>query len=151
MPDAKSQAIAQCATIVEMVAAYNVDFDRLQELRETRAELDSAELEELEELEEAAGEYEDQEAAERAIQEDPLSVEYRSSWTSDTSDMEAAEFRVLLCTGAPHVEILGELDRYNEPARVRVIYKDWGESGELFEFDHDAVLEYCRIVGVGSF
>ncbi len=223
---ARDQALAQMASVCAMVAALEVDYDRLQELREKRAmprfvagrnmpgympdnepaSFDSAEdarayiademeqenddvpedavlecrngsgeygatfgnwhywvtqdgtmldddpdeVEELAELEEAAGDCESEDAARQRIEEDALSVEVRSSWTSVGEDLMPEEFRIVLCTGGPHVEIVGDLDESREPSRVRVIYKDWSESGELFDFDHDAVLTYCRCFFFGE-
>lgn len=163
---AESQARAQVASIVEMVAALDVDYDRLEELREERKDWFSEnpgsfiepndprtagrwcmacpdEAEELAELEEAAGECTSEDDARERIQEDPLSVGVRSDWESSASEFTASEFRIVLCTGGPHVEIVGELDN-GSPSRVRVLYKDWGTHGELFDFDHDAVLRYCE-------
>ena len=97
---------------------------------------------ELAELESAAGECTNEDDARERILEDALSVEIRSDWESRASEFTASEFRIVLCTGGPHVEIVGYLDR-GTPSRVRVIYKDWGTHGELFDFDHDAVLRYC--------
>ncbi len=104
--------------------------------------------EELDDLAEAAGDCADRDEAEQRIHEDPLSVEFRSGWTIPGEPLEADEFRIVLCTGGPHVEIIGEFDAHDEPSNPRIIFKDWGESGELFEFDHAAVTEYCsRIIG----
>lgn len=105
---------------------------------------DPDEEQELSELEEAAGDCTDEEDARTRIEEDPLSVEVRSGWHSVGETLEPAEFRIVLCTGGPHVELQGELGADNEPDRVRVLYSDWGDSGEIFDFDRDAVLTYCR-------
>lgn len=161
---ARDQAIAQVASITEMVAALEVDYDRLQELRDDRdgfvdsidgpPELDTPaqwvlknpdEAEELADLEEAAGGCEDQDEARERILEDALSVEVRSGWSLvGEGQMAPEEFRIVLCTGGPHVELVGDLDDHNEPSRVRVLYRDWGTSGELFDFDRDVVLTYCQ-------
>lgn len=101
------------------------------------------EASELAEIEEAAGENTSEEQAREAIEGDALSVEVRSGWSSSKDEFAAEEFRIVLCTGGPHVELHGELDR-GTPSRVRVLYRDWGTSGELFDFDRDAVIEYCR-------
>lgn len=177
--DARNQAMVQVSSIEAMIAAYDVDYDRLEELRDERESLvsdvnlysldsgDSANLivaqaaliawerenaEELAELESAAGDCKDQENAETRIIEDALCVEYRSGWTSDKSEFSADEFRILLCTGGPHVEIRGELDHWGEPSRCWIIYKDWGTSGELTgaDFDHDTVLRYCGFFVTGQ-
>lgn len=159
---AENQARAQVASIVAMVAALECDYERLEELREELADFvadsplsdeDAAykwradnpgEAEELAELEEAAGDCEDEDEARERILEDALSVEVRSGWASLGETLQPEEFRIVLCTGGPHVEIVGDLDDNSEPDRVRIIYKDWGTSGELFDFDRDAVLTYCR-------
>lgn len=229
---AESQARAQVASIVAMVAALNVDYDRLEELREASkaqgsishgtmrpqdvlpalldalreydedaysqclnlipahaAEDEYAEwwveeapghveslfdslndcapsglyfgghpgdgsdygfwmseedASELAQLEEDAGYNTDREDAGRAIQEDPLSVEVRSGWASSKDEFEAEEFRIVLCTGGPHVELTGDLDR-GTPSRIRVLYRDWGTSGEYFpdSEESEALETYC--------
>jgi hypothetical protein len=89
------------AALVEMVAALNVDYDRLEELRS----MDTAEFEadaelqaEAKELREAAGECTSREDAETRIQEDALSVEVRSDWHNPGEYMDncsPAEFCIL--------------------------------------------------------
>lgn len=175
---AESQARAQVASIVAMVAALSVDFDRLEELRDDFEafegdEKHAAELgrnewasdvtthvgadsiyaydvgRELGELESHAGDCEDEDEARQRITEDALSVEVRSDWVTPGEEMTAGEFRIVLCTGGPHVEIVGDLDR-GEPSRPRILYRDWGDSGELFDFDHGAVLSYCACFFFGE-
>lgn len=178
--DARNQALTQVASICEMIAAYDVDYDRLEELRDERRELsidyhrligsnvatqaerdaafksltewDAENAEELAELENAAGDCDSQDDAETRIQEDPLSVEYRSDWVSPGEEMTPSEFRILLCTGGPHVEIVGEIDHTGEPCRCWINYRDWGTSGELTgaDFDHDVVLRYCGFFVTGQ-
>lgn len=171
MSDAKEQARAQVESITAMVAALECDYERLEYLRDMRAEWVyeycaatgaettaaqktwaaefTDEAAELAELESAAGDCTSEEEARSRIEEDPLSVEIRSGWGDPGETSEPAEFRILLCTGGPHVEIVGDLDR-GEPSRPRILYKDWGTSGELFDFDHDAVLTYCRVFYFGD-
>ena len=162
--NAQAQAIAQIESIVALVAALEVDYDRLEELREELEERQEDEggcysefpaylhglaaagdpdAIELAELEAQAGGCSSQDEAQDRIQEDPLSVEVRSGWVSMGETLEAEEFRIVLCTGGPHVEILGDL-RNGSPSSVRVRYQGWGESGELFKFDRGAVLTYCQ-------
>lgn len=165
---AKNQTIAQVSSICEMVEALDVDYGRLEELRDERSDFmeehasvfaDPAfewcaqnpdEAIELSDLEEAAGDCESEDDARQRIEEDALSVEVRSDWCAPGEEMTAGEFRILLCTGGPHVELVGDLDDNRQPSRVRVIYKDWGESGELFGFDRDAVLRYCSVFYFGE-
>lgn len=172
----QAQAQSQVESIVAMIAALDVDYDRLEELREDIESLESeqeelkgdwdgaseldapvdfleweklngesldAMREELAELEAQAGDCEDEDDARQRIQEDALSVEVRSGWGAPGDEMTAEEFRIVLCTGGPHVEIIGDLNQYGEPASVRILYRDWSESGELFNFDHDAVQRYA--------
>lgn len=147
---ARSQAMAQVHSIAEMVAALECDYDLLEELRDLKGlshddtALSLDELEELAELEEAAGGCESVDEARERITEDPLSVEVRSAWGDVGGTLTPSEFRIVLCTGGPHVEIVGELDENLQPTRVRVLYRGWGESGELFDFDRDTVLTYCQ-------
>jgi hypothetical protein len=168
---ARDQAQRQVDSICQLVAALEVDYDRLEELREERAsssfaslilaqrgapglpiaataewweEVNPSDADELEELEAAAGDCESADDAQERISEDPLSIEVRSGWSEVGDTLAPDEFRVVLCTGGPHVEILGDLDGHGEPDRVRVMYRGWGESGELHDFDHEAVLTYCR-------
>lgn len=197
--NAKQQAQAQVSSIVDMIRALDCDFDRLEELRESRyvsgfnvsgflpvaapdihetfddakrdiiywikraeesaeteemaeslcafaesVNLESAPFslqgpdglqywvelnsEELAELEEQAGEYESEDEARDAIYGTPLSIEVRSGWHAvgeDAGDPE--EFRVVLCTGGPRVELTGDIG-----GTVRVVFKDWDESGEYY-------------------
>ena len=47
---------------------------------------------------------------ESEIHETPLSIEVRSGWHSVGEDAgEPEEFRIVLCTGGPHVELTGDI------------------------------------------
>jgi hypothetical protein len=139
--NARKQALAQLESIKAMVAAVTLDWGRYEELKEERetlaqdledtagtiehadaigalAEWDRENGEEFKELQEAAGEYEDEEAAREAINNDPLSVEIRSGWYTPGENPEPEEFKILLCTGGPAVQIRGELDQYRQPSRA---------------------------------
>ena len=171
MSDAKEQARAQAESIATMVAALECDYARLDELRDMRAEWVcqycaatgaettaaqktwgaefTEDATEMADLETAAGECTSEDEAREAIKQDPLSVEIRSGWAGTKEDFEPEEFRILLCTGGPHVEIVGDLDR-GQPSRPRILYQDWGTAGELFDFDREAVLTYCRVFYYGE-
>lgn len=164
---AKDQAQAQAKSIAELVTAAELDFERLEELREDRANLadtladqempelieearaaleswDEENSEELNELEHAAGDYKSQEEAQEAIQEDALSVEVRSAWHVPGEDNTAAEFRIVLCTGGPHVEIMGELDQYHQPCRAWIQYQNWSTPmAHFFEVEQSTLLTFC--------
>ena len=121
--NARQQAQAQVSGIVDMIRALECNFDRLEELRET---FDDAE--ELADLEEQAGEYADRDEAEDAIYGEPLSVEVRSGWHAVGGDAgEVEEFRIVLCTGGPHVELTGDIG-----GSVRVVFSGGGGSGEYY-------------------
>lgn len=165
------QAKAQAESIAAMVAAINCDYDRLQELRDEREALTDA-LEEAEnnsyadtskeeaeqalaewdnhmrgvlnELEAEAGECADSDEARENVQNDPLSVEVRSGWDIVGGDLSAAEFRIVLCTGGPHVEIRGELDN-GTPSRAWMMYQDWGTPlTQYFDIEGSTLLAYCQ-------
>lgn len=171
----RQQAKAQAKSLAAMVAALNCDYDRLDELRDERAEiaealeeaekahnaaeLDTPELEdardrlaqwdeenarELNALEHEAGDCEDQDEALQRIEQDPLSVEIRSGWTSLGDTMNAEEFRIVLCTGGPHVEIRGEFDTHGQPYRAWMQYQDWGTPlTQYFDIEESTLLAYC--------
>ena len=172
---AREQARAQLASIVEMVAALECDYDRLDELREERGAInlaiaesaqdsnerelylmelckwDSENLEELTSLNDDAGDCESEEDARERIQEDALSVEVRADWHELTNDpVSPDEFQILLCTGGPAVRIIGELDEHLQPSRAWIEYQDWGTPWtELVEFS-DAILTYCQVFYFGE-
>lgn len=210
--NAKQQAQAQVSRIVGMIRALECDFDRLEELRESRflsgvntsrllpfvhldahetfdeakrditywtklaeeslcafaesvnhesapfrlqgpdglqywVELNSENAEELAELEKQAGEYADQDEARDAIYETPLSVEVRSGWHAVGEDAgEPEEFRIVLCTGGPHVELTGDIG-----GTVRVVFKGWGESGEYYpDADERSALDTFVTMLIGT-
>jgi hypothetical protein len=163
--DARSeeQARAQLASIREMVAALECDYDRLAELRGEREDWevdhgdarDWSDAEELAELEDAAGDCADVDQARERIEEDPLSVQVRSDWHNPGEDPTDAggEFEILLCTGGPACRIIGELDESCEPSKARIEHQDWftpWTDYPLTSDDEEAVLAYCRCFYFGS-
>lgn len=115
--NAKGQAQLQMQRIVELVEHLNNADD---EIRDVAAE---------------------------AIYTDPLSVEVRSGWVTVDAPMDYDEFRILLCTGGPAVQIVGRLDEYNMPHWVRLEYQDWfTEWTPLLttEDERQALLTYCQ-------
>ena len=162
---AEDQAAAQYSSIVDMLAAVECDYDRMQELRDECEEfildrMDESgcnracaehewtierldEALELAELEAAAGDCTDEEDARQRIQEDPLEVQVRSDWTNPGETLEAGEFMILLCTGGPAVRIVGELNR-GEPCRAWLEYQDWGTPWtQWFGASSDTLCEYA--------
>ena|SRR5690606_20552527 len=129
MSHAKNQAKAQVNSIVELIQYLDWDWGGLA----------------YDEIPEDC-EYSCREEVEQAIQETPISVEVRSGWTSSFHSFEAEEFRIVLCTGGPHVEIQGDIGLHGEPRDVKVIYADWAEKGEysLSVEEREAVTEFCE-------
>ena len=94
-------------------------------LQQAQAQLES--IKEMVQLFESAKTLHSSEAlegAENRIQESPLCVELRSGWTSYGADFKAEEFKILLCTGGPAVQIVGELND-GQPENPRLQYQDW--------------------------
>lgn len=241
--NARNQARAQVVSIVEMVAALRVDYDRLEELRDTRdsqgsvisgtmraqdlipafmdelrerAPVEYAQLivnnvfpahaqededskwwhdeapslleclfdelegcaprglyfgahpgdgsdfgfwmteddaQDLAELEEQAGDCESEEDARQRIEEDALSVEVRSGWVSPGDYMAAEEYRIVLCTGGPHVELVGDIGMNGYAESVRVLFQDWFQGRQELILDpseREAVLEYAACFYFGG-
>ena len=116
----------------------------------TWADANPEDAEELAELEAAAGECESDEDARTRIEEDALSVEVRSGWTTPGETMEAEDFAILLSTGGPAVRIRGELDR-GDPSRAWLEVQDWGRPWtQYFPADQDTLLTYARCFSFGE-
>ncbi len=144
-------------SIVDMVAALECDYDRLEELREAQSDWDNGEgadhgkwidnnhdeAEELAELEAAAGECESQDDAHTRIMEDPLDL--RVFGERRNGEWEADRFELLLGTGGPAVRIVGEIDQHGEPDRARLEVQDWFKPWtEYVPADQDVLLTYAR-------
>jgi hypothetical protein len=167
--NALEQAQAQADSIAAMVAALNVDYDRLEELKN---ELESLEFdvehkewedkqkaietlvqwrlenaEELKELEEAANGNTSGEEAREAIQGDALDIQVRAGWRNPSEmNNSPEEFSILLCTGGPAVRIMGELDDNCEPCRAYLQCQDWGTPWLdcVGIIDQETLLTYCQ-------
>ena len=97
---------------------------------------------------ENAADDDEREAAEQAIYDDPLAVDVRSGWVNVwTTEFEPVEYRVLLCTGGPAVQLEGELDDRNQPYNVQLQHQDWYEPWQtvpLTAEDTETLLTYVR-------
>lgn len=166
---AREQARAQYEFIEGLIRAYDVEWDRLGELREARddfvedrlreiegetkelaiaswRELNPDDAQELEELEKIAGEYDSQAEVYQMIKDDPLEVSVRSGWGSPYETLEPEEYRILLCTGGPAVQITGDLGgRWHEPQTARLEFQDWFTWWEEFSdgVDESVLLRYA--------
>ena len=169
--DAYNQAAAQMSSIAAMVAALECDYDRLEELREERADLvaqvsvtdpateralqewDAVNAEELHSLaadascgESAEYACKSQEDARERILEDALDINLSGTWQPGATP-EADGFTILLCTGGPAVRIKGELDEHNQPDRAWLEYQDWGTPWTEYHgenADMATLLTYCQ-------
>ena len=159
---AREQAQCQMEEISRMIARLDLDWDRLEELRQIvkdeeglRAKGEYADAvsmgvtdddrAELAELEAIADDCEDQEDAERRIDEDPLSVEVRSDWTTPGEEMTPGEYCILLCTVGPACRITGDLNN-GEPSSATLEYQDWGTPWTEYygeALNRDALLSYA--------
>lgn len=168
MDDAKYKELQELGrttseSIRGMVAAFECDYDRLQELRGERENhsdgvagngpllwdaANPGDAEELAALESAAGDCESQDDAAERISEDPLSIELRSDWyTADDPPSTPGEFRILLGTGGPAMRIVGDLDANCEPSRARIEVQDWFTSWTEYTGDigdRGYLLTYCQ-------
>jgi hypothetical protein len=155
-------ALAGYDNIREMVAAMECDYERLQELREMKADgdtiMDADEAQELTDLESAAGDCEDQDAARERISEDALEVCIRSGWYAPGGDATPSEFYILLTTGGPALRLRGELNQHSEPSRAWLEYQDWSTPWTQLvndsagaQVDQDVLLTYagCFYFGEG--
>jgi hypothetical protein len=118
---------AWAQSITKMVSALALDWDRLEELKDMDpADMDARDWEEWHELQEASGDCMNRDDAEERIRESALSVEVRTGWNSPGEEMTPEEFRIVLTTGGPGLQIRGELDGHGKPCRAWLEYQDWG-------------------------
>ena len=141
------QAITQMQHIEDLLGALNMDWDLYSELQDyDESDFDADKLRTLEELtEQAAGCSDADEALER-LEENPLEIQYRSGWESDTSDLTPHEFSILLCTGGPAVRIRGELDHNGYPSRAWVEHQNWGTTWSELGSYQSTALEYAQLL-----
>ena len=89
----------------------------------------------------------DQEAAQRTIDETPLSLEVRSDWHSVGESGEPSEYCILLSTGGPAARIVGALNGHCEPTDARFEYQDWFKpwtaANDLSREEEDALLQFA--------
>jgi hypothetical protein len=90
-------------------------------------------------------------AVREAAMEEALSVEVRSGWLCPGNDMaKAEEFRILLTTGGPALQIVGELGEYGEANATQSQFEiqDWGVKWTTYwpkiteDDDWDAAFEW---------
>ena len=91
---------------------------------------------------------EQQEQARETIENDPLSVEVRSSWFSPGSEdyNTPAEYKILLSTGGPATRIIGQFSEYGEPETATLQVQDWSKPWTDYTQDvaESILLDYAR-------
>ena len=68
-------------------------------------------------------------------QDEALSVEFRSGWSSNLENMEPEEFKILLSTGGPACQIIGKLDQNKQTTDIEIQYQDWGTPWEPLQLN----------------
>lgn len=85
-----------------------------------------------------------------AIEELPLETSVRcTSWSTRYDDLLADEYRILLCTGGPAVQITGDYDPDDGPVNAHIQYQDWFRPWRAMpsttEQDH-ALLRFANMI-----
>ena len=83
-----------------------------------------------------------------------LSVQVRSGWQDSIGEeAQAEEYKILLCTGGPAVQIVGKLGAHFEPETATLQYQDWFTPWHDFEDvdseDRAALLWYAGVFHYG--
>ncbi len=113
MSDSLSNALAWFASIKEMVEA-------LEAAQASDTEINS-------------------DAEQQRIHESVLSVEVRSDWFVPSTDAINAlqtptEYRILLTTGGPGLQLTGTLDEHGQPETAELQHQDWGTPWTRVEY-----------------
>lgn len=123
------------------------EHEKLQEIGECAM----SSIKEMVEAVRDAREKDDEEALDAAIDtiyEDPLSIEVRDGWRSiGSKDSADKEFRILLSTGGPATQIIGDLDEHDEPCNVKLQAQDWftpWTTYETKEGEDEILMEYVQ-------
>ena len=112
---------------------------------------------------ESKDDYEAEDSIREEAQEEALSVEFRSGWASNSIDMKAEEFKILLSWGGPACQIVGNLDLHHQPTDIEIQYQDWGTPWESLQLnctyadkspnitpDHEALEWFCNCFYFGE-
>ena len=85
---------------------------------------------------ESDGDYTREDEIREQAQDEALSVEFRSGWTSNPEEMKPEEFKILLSTGGPACQIVGKIDYGScEPIDIEIQYQDWGTPWEPLQLN----------------
>jgi len=90
----------------------------------------------------------DEDKAREVIEEDPLSIEVRTGWHSPGPCSTPEEYKILLCTGGPAVQIIGDLNEHLEPQTATIQgqnwFTPWVSYTETTADEDEALLTYAR-------
>lgn len=136
--DAKDQARAQLNGIIEMMDAYETAQGNGFAWHE--------------------GCKQDEETMRQIIMENALSIEGRSGWYCpgdyDSQASQIIEYKILLCTGGPAVQIVGDLGDDFIPAGALLQHQDWYTPWEDYidttEKEDSVLLEYVSFYWFGE-
>lgn len=140
-------------SIKEMVERLDVDWERLESLRQDRDDMEEEapgltreEWEELCGLEALADDCESEDDAFERIYEDPLEISVRSAWCPLSEYPGPPQgYKILLSTGGPATRIIGELDECGIPETARLEVQDWFTPWTKYAgADEDVLLRYAR-------
>ena len=101
---------------------------QLESIREMVRNLRTADAARNKGAEDAEDSYE---IARQEIEEDALSAEVREDWHTPGGDADQ-EYRLLLCTGGPAVQVVGDLNKYHEPETAKLQYQEKLQYQDLF-------------------
>lgn len=90
------------------------------------AEQAQAQLDEIQRLSDLLDADPDNDDLQDELRDLALTQEVRSTWTSMDQDLEPDEYRLLLCTGGPAVQVVGQLDSAGDPCTATLQHQDWG-------------------------
>jgi len=129
-----SRAMEQARAQLDSIMATAKRHQHCQECSDIKCKLSSAEVFEgigqwaepgKIAYREARIEYHDEDLAREAITEDALEATIRSDWHHPAEEGRDNEYRILLCTGGPAVQITGRLDEHGGPHNAELQYQDW--------------------------
>jgi len=78
---------------------------------------------------------------------DPLSIEVRSNWHCYSDTTPPMEYRIVLTTGGPAVQITGDLNDHNKPETAFLQCQNWfthWQNVSLTDRQEEALLAYAR-------
>ena len=98
---------------------------------------------------ESDGDYIREDEIREQAQDEALSVQFRSGWTSNPEEMKPEEFKILLSWGGPACQIVGKIDDGScEPIDIEIQYQDWGTPWEPLQLN--SIYAETKILNITS-